>query len=644
MFYSHEILTSPKHGVATVWLAATLGPKSATRKINRKAILDVNVPGACRVIIDPEAPMALRLQGSLLYGVTRVYNQQCGYTLLEAQSMHDKMVSMLKLLPGGGIDPSAGRARPSTLILPYDPSFLPETGLPGLDLDLSLFKRLTNLDSTQHFGLWSEPTAGSHSSLSQTGNIHLELPQDDGLVGAGLQRPDDGVYGSAAKRGLFGRAPLVPLDRQNEEGILLQPDFEFDEHGNIVEFDVSRLSPRKRRRISSMPQLEETPGSIQLQNERLTDVKAMQLDQGEILIQDEDTMNLDIAHGNATSQTKHRTETGVPDPTEIRRARSSNRPAREIVPDEKTSLRNTDLANWNQNYLANMAQANKQKQHNKLPTIAKKNAAFWVYGQGLGSVGKGLGAQPEPHPLAMFSGIKLFQSIGGEIITEEREEAENETTRSRARETEQPRDVEFARQAPSSIIDEHSSQMPWNISSIHSGQRYGSVESRIESSSRIGGRRGRLTSASPLVLKSRRRQAGDIPADQDPTMTLDEELDITRYLEDELAYDRGEVSSLSRGRSVDLERVTAGLDADTLNFFEFIQEVLTEEEIPGITFEELLPPEETKQVVAVQAFVNVLTLANKGALRVRQAPSSDGGFSAWPRWQFGDISMRVAGD
>lgn len=45
------------------------------------------------------------------YGVSRVYNQQCGYTLLDAQAMHDKMVSMLKVLPGGGLDPSAGKTK-----------------------------------------------------------------------------------------------------------------------------------------------------------------------------------------------------------------------------------------------------------------------------------------------------------------------------------------------------------------------------------------------------------------------------------------------------------------------------------------------------------------------------------------------------
>lgn len=60
------VLTSPEHGVATVWLVATLGSRSITRRFNRKAIFEVDVPETCRVIISPEAPMALRLQGNLL--------------------------------------------------------------------------------------------------------------------------------------------------------------------------------------------------------------------------------------------------------------------------------------------------------------------------------------------------------------------------------------------------------------------------------------------------------------------------------------------------------------------------------------------------------------------------------------------------
>lgn len=100
MFYSHEgellfstfrtcianstVLTNRKYGVATVWyvplpqslmismltrcrLVATLGSKSSLKRVTRKQMLDVDVVKACKTIVDPVAPMALRLQGSLLY-------------------------------------------------------------------------------------------------------------------------------------------------------------------------------------------------------------------------------------------------------------------------------------------------------------------------------------------------------------------------------------------------------------------------------------------------------------------------------------------------------------------------------------------------------------------------------------------------
>jgi hypothetical protein len=47
-------------------LVATLGAKSTALKVNRKQILSVDVKKACETIIQPEAPMALRLQSSLL--------------------------------------------------------------------------------------------------------------------------------------------------------------------------------------------------------------------------------------------------------------------------------------------------------------------------------------------------------------------------------------------------------------------------------------------------------------------------------------------------------------------------------------------------------------------------------------------------
>lgn len=50
-----------------VRLVATLGAKSALKKVNRKDILNVNVPKACNTIVAPDAPMALRLQSNLLW-------------------------------------------------------------------------------------------------------------------------------------------------------------------------------------------------------------------------------------------------------------------------------------------------------------------------------------------------------------------------------------------------------------------------------------------------------------------------------------------------------------------------------------------------------------------------------------------------
>lgn len=43
--------------------------------------------------------------------MSRVYNQQCGYTLMDVQTTHDRMKSILKVIHGAGIDPSAGKVK-----------------------------------------------------------------------------------------------------------------------------------------------------------------------------------------------------------------------------------------------------------------------------------------------------------------------------------------------------------------------------------------------------------------------------------------------------------------------------------------------------------------------------------------------------
>lgn len=91
-------------------LVATLGAKSNLKKITRRAILDVDLQKACKTITEPEVPLALRLQGSLLFGVSRVFQQQCGYVLTDTTSLRDNMRSRA-VVHEMELDPDVGKTK-----------------------------------------------------------------------------------------------------------------------------------------------------------------------------------------------------------------------------------------------------------------------------------------------------------------------------------------------------------------------------------------------------------------------------------------------------------------------------------------------------------------------------------------------------
>ena len=45
------------------------------------------------------------------YGVSRVYLQQCGYVLADAQTAHNTMMLMLRTVENNALDSDAGKAR-----------------------------------------------------------------------------------------------------------------------------------------------------------------------------------------------------------------------------------------------------------------------------------------------------------------------------------------------------------------------------------------------------------------------------------------------------------------------------------------------------------------------------------------------------
>ncbi|KAJ9295114.1 hypothetical protein DTO271G3_6284 [Paecilomyces variotii] len=709
MFYSHEILTSREHGVATIWLVATLGAKSTTRRVNRKAILDVDVPKACDTIMRPEAPMALRLQGNLLYGISRVYNQQCVYTLTDTQAMHDRMRIMLKSVQGTGLDPEAGKARPDHLIVPYDKSFMPDADLPGFYHDLLALGAGTEFLPSPRTSLLS--TQGSFSDGHS--NLLFDEPQlqisSSDIDIMGLTVP--GSVGKMSDSIMVGNQ-ISQTMLSDEEGVLLQPDFEFDEEGNIVELG------RHGGNIEGGTQGQSEAASahqVREGQDHQADAFIHQDEYNETLLGDESLPSDHVPKRGRLADPDYIEETAQMPPKKV---------ARILVVDERNQLRNADLAQSNYGYLENMAAASKQKEQYKNLVQAKKNAAFWVFGQGIASVGVGLGISRVEHPLSCFSGEQLFDIIQGEGFSgrgkrsrgsTEDSESDSDSRRVRRRRDEgelgrgdgfqlgeaaEYKDIEIGRQGPPSLQDDHSSQMPWNLTSSIHGSRHGSSAPSLPrgfgSASEIArghigfGRAGsRLTSASPLAGRGLGLDlAGQdilsslpIPGNEGGDIDVLGDFDLDTYLEGEMDDRRpvtttgghdsfqlfGPAAAVDTQTAEQSQWIASALDHESKNFFEFVknkidtlvveQSMVREQgnglgegsthEVTGsreIAFSVLLPPEMNSRVVATQGLMHVLTLATKGIMSVRQAESAPSYHSHGqdePQSMIGDIFLSV---
>jgi len=80
--------------------------------------------------------------------------------------------------------------------------------------------------------------------------------------------------------------------------------------------------------------------------------------------------------------------------------------------DEGIELRNVDLGRWNREYVSNMEEAIRRKEIYKAAPQAKKNAAFWVLGNGIGGVGCGAGVSKMTNvAFSGFYGQELMEAF-----------------------------------------------------------------------------------------------------------------------------------------------------------------------------------------------------------------------------------------
>lgn len=303
-------------------------------------------------------------------------------------------------------------SRPDQLVIQDDPSFIPEINLPGLGIDISKLTLVPEVDFSRQGSFLLTQSPDISQTVPENFNLQLEFSSDDilGNPGGGGLGSESGHTGSVRPKGPLARISTSAVD--NEAGVLLQPDFEFDEDGNIIELAQERRPGLAQDHGGR--QIRETPRSGPGQ---MNDIS---LDEQPMLV-DEDrdirprvnpmTPQVQSVQPNLPADA---TQDGIAenshDTQEVADGQTRNS-SKSLLMDEQTAFRNTELAQINNEYLQNMALILKQKAQNKVPVQAKKNAAFWVFGQGIGSVGVGLGASHMVHPLHVFSGHELLDFL-----------------------------------------------------------------------------------------------------------------------------------------------------------------------------------------------------------------------------------------
>ncbi|KAI7218550.1 hypothetical protein KC333_g3534 [Hortaea werneckii] len=671
MFYSHEVLTNRKYGVATVWLVATLGSKSALKRVSRKAILDVDVQKACDTIGEPEAPMALRLSSNLLYGVARVYNQQCGYVLNDAETAKKQMRAMFKTMRMSGLEDEGGhKGRSDQLVLQEDPNFLPDFDLLPVDLDRLNFDVSTLAEDSLR------STLSPHNS-----QISLSSQPMGGLPIRGVSSSAGG--GSIAGGRAFSTRDGSGFGARAEPAVMLEDDF-FE-----VAPDGTMLFSDARQPVGPVAGADRTDlGSVSSHVRRDhahgragPDLLGQPDDDGFIPIQDDYEVGLDAEPFPPRHQTlpDDQQEYITSETVEAPMRRRQKPPPKVIAPDTTLELRNGDLARWNTDYVANMQEAHRHKLSARATTIAKKNAEHWILGNAsLSALYDSDRLVRLPGPLEMFSGAKLLETFTGLHLgsgggkrdhraSTGRDGQQDGPLRKRSRGNEPSSDelgrgadefgdgyiptvgndytgmgIEQGREAPTPLDERHlSSTFPWNQSagsrrptSVFGSASLPGAHQPATGGGGLASRRGsRLQSASPLLG----RGLPDTDTDQLPHMDMRsdlgglDDLAMTGLDDFELYGPAAQVDTQTAAQS---QWQRAALDSESTNFFSFVRAAITEadeareaaalgdeemEEMDGsVEFSTLLPPEHNTNIVAAQGLLHVLALGTKHLLNVQQ--------------------------
>ncbi|POS73321.1 hypothetical protein DHEL01_v208287 [Diaporthe helianthi] len=672
MFYSHEILASPQYGVATVWLVATLGVQTSSRKVNRRSIENVNVPQACDTIGKPPgAPIALRLQGNLLYGVSGVYLKKHHYLLGDAQKVWDNMKIFLRSL-----QPAAS----NELILGDDPNFVPTCDLPPLDFDENGDLLLPVWDFSQRAGLSSQFSPldrGSLSVVSPAGGhfINLNIRHSSSQDSLGMPPPFDGKQQKQDDLDVeiaFGEEEVLPFE---DFGLQIDAD------GNLVEQIEPALPPH--------PQSEGAVVGEAAQH--VSSAPAFPEDEAMVIPGDDDQMIIgddpfaEAAVGQAQQAPK---QNEVPLPSEElispdepqQPQQRKKRTIKRLAPDVATHVSREEFKGWSENYIARVVEA-RGMSHQVTTAQARINAYNLTFGMGIMGIGVLNTIPGLDHPLAQFfAGDELKAIVMGDVDVEAEEEGEEQARSSRRRsasdafgedgdvfddrrvrprtdgaepESEGP-DPQLGRSAPeqdgqvfddpmmmfgddlpeigrehpgSAMSDHHrSSNAPWNRpssvipSSIRSQKGREAGVHGVEGSPLVG--RGSILANDPRFNEGDVVSFGYDGLEHDANDAANDHSSLNEF---------GAAAGVSTQEANTSQFMRNALDREGRNFLEFVERAAVErgeqdeedENRRWVEFDSLFEEQDLTKPVAAQAFLHVLALATKGQITVKQEGIED---------------------
>ncbi|KAF8543836.1 Rec8 like protein-domain-containing protein [Trichophaea hybrida] len=241
MFYS-ETLLSKTGPLARVWLSANL-----ERKLSKTHILQSNIETSVGAIVgQDQAPMALRLSGQLLLGVVRIYSRKARYLL---EDCNEALMKIKMAFRPGNVDLPAGAISHSTAQLTL-PDVITELDLllPDPTLDLGDLGNLPlqpghqrrnadiTLDPDSFMSSMEQPRAYDHDDDLQLEDdiLDIDIGEDRDMTIGGLE---DLIAGSDSME--IGRD--APLGRDIGEDL-------FDE--SRMSLDIGLETPKARE---SMP-------------------------------------------------------------------------------------------------------------------------------------------------------------------------------------------------------------------------------------------------------------------------------------------------------------------------------------------------------------------------------------------------------